>query len=93
MTDVPIPRTDELLAARFTNLPDNSSITTDKKRLSDDTQVSEIESLPVQLSPQPSGRIAYLRRTAPFIPAHDFARGAIHACQAALGYALMLAVM
>jgi copper transporter 1 len=34
-----------------------------------------------------------LRRIAPFIPAHDFPRGAIHASQALLGYLLMLAVM
>jgi hypothetical protein len=34
------------------------------------------------------------RRTfAPFIPAHDLSRGALHAVQALLGYTLMLSVM
>jgi len=33
------------------------------------------------------------RLIAPFIPAHDLPRGAIHAVQALLGYTLMLAVM
>jgi hypothetical protein len=34
-----------------------------------------------------------LRSIPPFIPSQDIARGALHAVQAALGYALMLAVM
>ncbi|KAF5329720.1 hypothetical protein D9619_009488 [Psilocybe cf. subviscida] len=34
-----------------------------------------------------------LRTVPPFIPSQDIARGALHAVQAALGYALMLAVM
>jgi len=40
-----------------------------------------------------AGPIPTLRSAAPFIPSHDFARGAMQAAQATLGYALMLAVM
>ncbi|KAJ7138879.1 Ctr copper transporter family-domain-containing protein [Mycena filopes] len=40
------------------------------------------------------GKIKRLRlRAPPFVPAHDITRGALHAVQAALGFAFMLAVM
>ncbi|KAJ7037150.1 CTR copper uptake transporter [Mycena alexandri] len=40
------------------------------------------------------GKIRRLRlRAPPFIPAHDIMRGAMHALQAALGFAFMLAIM
>jgi len=41
----------------------------------------------------PDRLVPSLRSIAPFIPSHDFARGAMQMAQAALGYALMLAVM
>ncbi|KAF8587336.1 hypothetical protein K439DRAFT_1338410 [Ramaria rubella] len=86
-------KTEEILATRFTKFPNDSS-TSDKKRLSENSDDTEIESLSEQ---RPDGRsftrISHLRRATPFIPAHDFTRGAIHACQAALNYTLMLAVM
>lgn len=37
--------------------------------------------------------VLMLRAVPPFIPAHDIARGVLHAAQAALGFAIMLAVM
>jgi len=37
--------------------------------------------------------LASLRRAYPFILSHEVARGFTHACQSALGYSLMLAVM
>ncbi|KAL0060940.1 hypothetical protein AAF712_012277 [Marasmius tenuissimus] len=43
-------------------------------------------------TPQPSVTKS-LRRGVPFIPPHDIVRGIMHSMQAALGYALMLAVM
>ena len=67
-------------------------ISADKeKRLSNDTGDTDAESLPT--SHAPPSRLPRLARISPFIPAHDFARGAMFAGQAALGYALMLAVM
>lgn len=82
-------RTQELLAARFTKL---SEASTDEKRLSSRTEDTDVESLPKNHTV--TGRLSRLHGTAPpFIPAHDFARGAMYAGQAALSYALMLAVM
>lgn len=37
--------------------------------------------------------LGHIRRAAPFILSHEVARGVMYACQAALGYTLMLAVM
>lgn len=83
-----ILRTEELLAARFTKLSEDSS---HKKRHGTNGEDTDVESLPGKR--MPAGQRLHLHRTAPFIAAHDLARGAMFAAQAALGYALMLAVM
>ncbi|KIJ45512.1 hypothetical protein M422DRAFT_166335 [Sphaerobolus stellatus SS14] len=56
---------------------------------------SDIESLEAdQPAPEPTRiTVTALRRSAPFIPAHELTRGAMYACQSVLGYTLMLAVM
>jgi solute carrier family 31 (copper transporter), member 1 len=87
-----ILRTQELLSARFTKLSDESSVSADKKRHgTNGEEDTDVESLPVNRTP--AGHRPHLDRSAPFIAAHDVARGAMFAAQAALGYALMLAVM
>ncbi|KAF8527871.1 Ctr copper transporter [Hysterangium stoloniferum] len=83
-------RTEEILAARSAMLNDES-IFTEKKRLSDSSVGSDGECLPPTQPPR--SRITRLRRSAPFIPTHEFARGAMFACKSAVSYALMLAVM
>ncbi|KAF8529461.1 Ctr copper transporter [Gautieria morchelliformis] len=78
--------TPALFPARAKRLSDS----TDKKRLNE-REDTDMESL--QGDRAPAIRLSHLHRAAPFIPAHDFARGAMFAGQAALSYALMLAVM
>lgn len=55
--------------------------------------ITEIRSISRIDSPSPNRARKPPRMIAPFIPAHDIPRGAIHALQALLGYTLMLAVM
>lgn len=87
-------RTEDLLAARSVVLLNGESTSTEKKRLSNSSVGSDGGYLPTHLPTQlPRGRIARLRHSAPFIPSHDFARGAMFACKSAISYALMLAVM
>ncbi|KZS95928.1 hypothetical protein SISNIDRAFT_483344 [Sistotremastrum niveocremeum HHB9708] len=78
-----------IVAARIAGISNAATSVNEKE------SQTEIESLPkLNNATRPAeGRIAALRTMAPFIPAHDIARGIIHAAQAALGYALMLAVM
>jgi len=85
-------RTNEILAARFVTLDDDKSVSSDNKPHHDNQDV-EIESIAHQGPSKNLKTVSGLRRSAPFIPAHDFARGAIYATHAALGYAFMLAVM
>jgi copper transporter 1 len=54
---------------------------------------TEIRSVSRANSSSPTSAQKTPRTIAPFIAAHDIPRGAIHASQALLSYALMLAVM
>lgn len=55
--------------------------------------VTEIRSVSRAISSSATHARTNPRTMAPFIAAHDIPRGIIHASQALLGYALMLAVM
>jgi hypothetical protein len=55
--------------------------------------VTEVKSVSHAISSSAMHARANTRTMAPFIAAHDIPRGVIHASQALLGYALMLAVM
>jgi len=48
---------------------------------------------PSQCQPASTSTVIATRSAPPFIPAHDFARGVLHAGQMALTFAFMLAVM
>jgi len=84
-------RVQELAAARSRPLLQDESYASKEKRLSVDSDIESLHTPPTP--PSKETTIAKLRKSAPFIPAHDFARGAMYACQSALGYALMLVVM
>ena len=58
----------------------------------DDDAKSEVIT-EVQVPSVASSQAQSIRTIPPFIAAHDLPRGAIHALQALIGYALMLSVM
>ncbi|KAJ3711397.1 copper transporter [Lentinula raphanica] len=59
------------------------------KRLNANTNSDKAKIVP----PSTLGNVLLMRRAPPFIPAHDIVRGIMHAGQAALSFAFMLAVM
>ncbi|KAJ3976101.1 CTR copper uptake transporter [Lentinula raphanica] len=58
-------------------------------RLNANTNLDKAKTVP----PSTLGSVLLMRRAPPFIPAHDIVRGIMHAGQAALSFAFMLAVM
>lgn len=82
-------RIDLILSKRFTQL--DCSVSSQEKGEKDNGVVSRAtRESPV---PQPRAPALSLRNAAPFIPAHDFSRGAMMIFQTAINYTLMLIVM
>jgi len=82
-------RVDVILSKRF--IPLNRSASSQEKGSPDDSVAIEVTRQ--SPAPQPRAPVLSLRNAAPFIPAHDFARGAMMIFQTGITYALMLTVM
>jgi solute carrier family 31 (copper transporter), member 1 len=82
-------RVDVILSKRF--IPLNRSASSQEKGSPDDSVAIEVTHQ--SPAPQPRAPVLSLRNAAPFIPAHDFARGAMMIFQTGITYALMLTVM
>jgi len=82
-------RTDTILSKRFIQL--NRSASSQEKGSRDgDVPGGVTHESPAS---QPRAPALSLRNAAPFVPAHDFARGAMMIFQTAINYTLMLVVM
>ena len=82
-------RVDVMLSKRFIQL-DHSASSQEKGSIDDGTAGRVTGENPAS---QPKAPAPSLRNAAPFIPAHDFARGATVIFQTAINYSLMLAAM
>jgi hypothetical protein len=82
-------RIDTILSKRFIQL--NRSVSSQEKGPTDDCVAGRATRESPAL--QPGAPALSLRNAAPFIPAHDFARGAMMVFQTAINYTLMLIVM
>jgi copper transporter 1 len=82
-------RIDAILSKRFIRL--NRSASSQQKGSTDDGDAGRVTR--ESSSPQPRAPALSLRNAAPFVPAHDLARGVMMIFQTAINYTLMLVVM